>query len=175
VPPVRTWSIPILWVMLSAVAGCATALASTGTAPPARSQVRGCSSLTVSEVSRVARIPVRKQALTPPERQVRCSTAFFGGFGDVVLVIAERLGGEKTLNRLRAVQAGQSGASMVRPVVGLGRGAFVFRQRLLAFRRGARVVTLETGYSTTGGEPVLSVVQLERLARIVLQRLQRAP
>jgi hypothetical protein len=170
----RTPSLPVLGLALGALAGGAAAFASPQSTPSARLQVRGCLSLTVADVSRVVRISVKKQDLAPPDRQIRCSSVFFGGLGDVVVVIAERLGGGKTLDRLRRIQAGETGAAALQSVVGLGTDAFVFRRRLLAFRRGTRVVTLETGYSTSGHEPVLSVAQLERLGRIVLRHLKSA-
>jgi hypothetical protein len=96
---------------------------------------------------------------------------FFGGPGDIVVVITERIGGENTLKSIRAASAAQLGATHVRPVARLGPGAFVARRRILAFRRGRWVVILETGYSSTSHAPVLSVAELERLARVVSGRL----
>jgi hypothetical protein len=170
----RRGAIPVLGLAVGALAGAGTAVASTDAAPQAVATTRGCSWLTVPDVSRVARISVKRQDLAPPDKQIRCSTAFYGGVGDVIAVIAVRFGNDATLRRLRSVQSGQAGATVVRPVTGFGTGAFVVRQRYLAFRVGIRVVSLETSYSTTTGQLILTVAQLEQLARTVSQRIQHA-
>jgi len=131
-------------------------------------QARGCSTLTATDVARViGKRPSRRDLAPPPEDNARCSSAFFLGGTELVISITERAGDGQTLKRVRAA-AVKDGAS-VRPAPGLGDGAFVAGRRVLGFQRAGSVVTLETGYS--GRRLILTVAQLERLARLAAQRL----
>lgn len=131
-------------------------------------QARGCSTLTDTDVARViGKRPAKRDLAPPPEDNVRCSSAFFLGGTELVVSITERAGDGGTLKRLRAAAA-KDGAS-VRGASGLGDGAFVAGRRVLGFQRAGSVVTLETGY--TGRRLILKVAELERLARLVAQRL----
>jgi hypothetical protein len=165
--------VSLVLVLFVAAAGCGTGgTVRAGPAPPAFPRPQGCSSLTVRDVNRVSPFKVESRDLAHGQHEhIACSTMFFGGPGDIVVVISERIGGEKTLNSIRDADAAQFGATQVQSVAGLGPGAFVARQRILAFRRRQRVVVLETGYSSASHAPVLGVAQLEQLARVVSGRL----
>jgi len=63
----------------------------------------------------------------------------------------------------------QFGRAALRLVPGLGPGAFLARRRIVAFTRGGRIVTLQTGYGSEG-RLSLTVGQLTRLARLVAAR-----
>jgi hypothetical protein len=132
----------------------------------------GCSTLSESDVGNVAGLEVQKVDIASDSgRGIECSSMFGGGAGDIVAVVTQRLGGAKTLKRIRARAVHDFGADHVRPDGNLDAGAFVARNRMLVFRHGERVVTVESGYSRSSGLPVLTVAQLERLARMVGERL----
>jgi hypothetical protein len=132
-------------------------------------EARGCSVLTADDVARVAgRTPFRRDLAPEQAARTRCSTAFFAGGSELVVSITEHTG-TRALQRLRAAQLAEHGAASVRPVPSLGKGAFVADKRILAFRRGESVVVLETGFS--GRRRILTVAQLERLARLAAERL----
>src|SRR5437773_360330 len=78
-------------------------------------------------------------------------------------------GGASALARLRRAQAAQYGR--LERLAAPGDGAYAVGGRIVGFRQGDTVVTLETGYATTGNGTVLTVAQLERLARAVAARL----
>lgn len=133
---------------------------------------RGCRTLRAADVRRFAQINLLTRDLaSQPDQRIHCSTMFYGGVGDVVLVITERTGGTRLLNRARRRDVVQLGTKSVRSLAALGPGAYLVQQRILSFRHGKWVVTLETGYSTSTHVPVLTVPQLEQLARIVIRRL----
>jgi hypothetical protein len=130
-------------------------------------KTRGCSSLTADDVERVANTTPHKLDLNPsPTENIRCSTVFFAGQNELIVSVTEREGGAKGLRRLRARKVAEVGAASVRPASGLGQGAFVAQGRIISFRKGETVVTLETGYSSSGRK-LLTLTQLERLAQIV--------
>jgi hypothetical protein len=155
-------------LVVSLTCAAIAASAATGALP----RPHGCTTLKVIDVQRVSKLEVLSRPLAPPPTdRVQCATMFYGGVGDIVVVIMQRVGGAQTLSRVRATSAGQDGATALQPDAAFGPAAFVAHQRVLAFRHGRWVITLETGYSSTGHQPVLSVAQLERLARIVTKRL----
>jgi hypothetical protein len=127
--------------------------------------------LKAADVARVSGLTIQKvDVASDPGLHITCSSVFGSGY-DIVATITQRVGGAKTLQRVRAKTAGDVGADQLKPDNRLGVGAFVARDRILVFRHGKWVVTLETGYSTTTHLPVLSVSKLERLAKIVSGRL----
>jgi hypothetical protein len=153
----------LLVATLLVLAGCGGSAEKDRAGP----KTRGCSTLTAADVAQVfGRTPNKLDLNPPPLERVRCSTAFYGGPNEFVVTITERSGGAKTLRRLRARRS----AATVRPAPRLGESAFVAQGRLVGFRRGDSVVTLETGYNESD-KLVLTVAQLERLAQIVRQRL----
>ena len=156
----------VLAASLFVLAGCGGSHSS-GQGTP---KTRGCSSLTADDVERVANTTPHKLDLNPPRTDIRCSTVFFAGQNELIVSVTEREGGAKGLRRLRARKVAEGGAASVSPASGLGEGAFVAQGRIVSFRRGETVVTLETGYSSSGRK-LLSLAQLERLARIVEPRL----
>ncbi len=91
---------------------------------------------------------------------------FAGPSGELVVAITEAGGGAATLARVRRERTANPVTPTVQTVPGLGDEAFLVNSRFLAFRSADRVVTLETGF--TDGSRVLTVAQLEALARIVL-------
>jgi hypothetical protein len=131
-------------------------------------KARGCSTLTESDVAKVTGTKANKLDLAPPpEERARCSTAFFRGGTELVVSITERDGGTPTLNRVRAALAKVEGTPQ--RATAPGEDAFLINRRILGFRRGDDVVVLETGFS--GRRLILTVGQLQRLARLVAQRL----
>lgn len=129
-------------------------------------KARGCSTLTESDVAKVTGTKANKRDLAPPpEERARCSTAFFRGGTELVVSVTERGGGTPTLNRVRAALA----KGTPQRATGLGEDAFLINRRILGFRRGDDVVVLETGFS--GRRLILTVAQLQRLARLVAERL----
>jgi len=132
---------------------------------------RGCSSLTADDVERVANRAPHKLDLNPPATEhIRCSTVFFAGENELIVSVTEQAGGANKLRRLRARKVAEAGAASVRPVSGFGEGAFLAQGRIISFRRGQTVATLETGYSSSG-KKLLTLAQLERLAKVVEPRL----
>jgi hypothetical protein len=132
---------------------------------------RGCSSLAADDVEQVANRTPHKLDLNPPRTEhIRCSTVFFAGQNELIVSVTEREGGAKALRRFRARKVAEAGAASVRPASGLGGGAFIAQGRIISFRRGETVVTLETGYSSSG-KKLLTLAQLERLAQIVGPRV----
>jgi hypothetical protein len=161
-----------LGLFLSTGAAGSAGLVVPAVSPPPLPRPHGCLILKVADVKRVARLQVqRRDIASDPSARIRCSSLFFDAGGSLVVVITQRLGGKKALGRVRAKVALDVGAEWLRPDASFGPGAFVARQRILAFRRGQSVVTLETGYSMASHKLVLSVAQLEQLARIVIRRL----
>jgi len=125
----------------------------------------GCSTLTAADIAKVTGDTPQKRDLNPTKGSgIRCSTAFAGAGGSLVLAITEWDGDAKTLHRLRSTYVTRLGAGSVQSVPALGQGAFVARKRVLGFRRRATVTTLETGYDSSGSL-VLTLAQLERLAQ----------
>jgi hypothetical protein len=153
----------ILAVLLLAVAGCGG-----GKAQPT---TRGCSSLTAADIERITGSAPHELKLNPTaSARVRCSTVFFAGATQLVVSITERDGGAKALSRLRAMKIAERGRASVRPAVGLGDGAFLAEKRILGFRQGDRVVTLETGFDKQG-KRLLTAAQLVQLAHVIAPRL----
>jgi hypothetical protein len=162
----KHYAILVASVLVLAGSGCGGSKSSRNTP-----MTRGCTSLTVEDVARVASRTPRKVDLNPsPTEQIRCSTVFFAGPSELIVAVTEQDGGAKALRRLRATKVAQRGAASVRPAPSFGEGAFTAQGRLIIFRRGERVVTLETGYATSG-KKVLTLAQLQRLAHIVEPRL----
>ena len=131
-------------------------------------EARGCSTLTVADVERLTGKTARKRDLAPAP-EIRCSSVFFRGGSELVVALTERDGDAQTLKRLRAEKIQEAGATSAQPVSGFGEGAFVAAKRILGFRKGDSVVTLETGYS--GRQLMLRVSELERIAQLVAGRL----
>jgi hypothetical protein len=156
-----------------ALAGCGGGsggeTSSTSPFPTAdQSTRRGCAFLTVTDVARASGASVRREDLAPvPE--IVCSSAYVGAAG-IVATVSELRGGLGALRRLRTAKSEELGSRTVERLPALGRGAFVARKRYLAFRRGERVIVLETGYGRQG-ELLLTVLELTRLAGLVSERL----
>jgi hypothetical protein len=129
-----------------------------------------CTSLTASDIARVASIrPSRQEPLAnAPGHRLRCSILFIDSSGQLILELTEADGGRAALAALRRGTASDLGPAAVRPLPALGRGAFVAR-RVLGFARGRAVVELQTGYSGDGRLQLTSA-QLVQLAAIVTSR-----
>jgi hypothetical protein len=133
-------------------------------------QAQGCSTLKAADVEEITGTKPSKRDLAPAaEENARCSSVFFEGGTELVVSVAERDGDAQTLKRLRDAEVTAHGAGSVRPASALGDGAFISQNRVVGFQRAGTVVTLETGYR--GRQLILSVAELERLARVVAQRL----
>jgi hypothetical protein len=153
----------ILVLALLTVAGCGDDKSEPAT--------RGCSSLTTADIKQITGAAPRELKLNPTESaDVRCSTAFFSGATALVVGITERDGGARALSRLRAMLVAEHGRASVRPAAGLGEGAFIVEKRILSFRQGDRVVTLETGFDSNGTR-LLTPAQLVQLAHVIARRL----
>jgi hypothetical protein len=133
--------------------------------------LKSCSSLDENDIERVAGIsPVNRRHLSvQPGIHLLCGMIFFASSGDLIVEITETPGGSAALRRLRTSSVEQFGRADVRAVSGLGPAAFVARRRILVFARGGRVVTLETGYGSSG-RLTLTVDQLTRLSRVAASR-----
>jgi hypothetical protein len=142
------------------------------TASPEVASLRRCPSLTAADVMHISSArPIRNQDVAPdPGTAERCGTLFIGGspYGNLIVEITESDGGSAALGRFRSAMAQELGKAAVRPIAGLGSGAFVAR-RVVAFARAGRVVQLETGYGSEG-RLTLTAGQLVQLARLVASR-----
>lgn len=142
------------------------------TASPEVATLRRCPSLTAADVRHVSSArPVRSQDLArDPGMAERCGTLFIGGspYGNLIVEIIESHGGSAALRRFRSAMAQELGKTAVRPIAGLGSGAFVAR-RVVAFARAGRVVKLQTGYGSEG-RLTLTAGRLVQLARLVASR-----
>lgn len=174
-------AVVLVAVLLTALyaSGCGgkSTSSGTGTAPGIvptveRPERRGCRFLTAKDVSRVTGGgEPRTIDLAPPRNggQV-CATVFAGAGGSLVAAVTERTGGERQLRQLREQKVAELGATHVRDATALGPGAFLARERSLSFRRGDRVITLDTSYDAQG-RLAISVAELTRLALVVADRL----
>jgi hypothetical protein len=90
---------------------------------------------------------------------------FVDSSGQLILQLTEADGGQAALTDLRRTTAAEVGPGAIHPVAKFGPGAFV-GSRVLGFIHGSRLVTLQTGY-TTSGELELTPDQLVQLATIV--------
>lgn len=167
-------SLRLLAVLL--LAGCGDRAKPVGTATdrglaPTAPATRPCAWLTGSDIARVAPItPSREAALTPtPGNGLRCSALFIDGSGQLIAELTETRGGGAALATARRTAAAAYGPEAITALPALGAGAFVAR-RILAFRRGDRLFTLETGYSAAG-RLQLTPDQLKRLARVIAARV----
>jgi len=153
---------------VAAVAGCALLLAGCSGGDGAATS-KGCQSLTAADIQQVAAgVTVKRTDLDPgPALHLECSTVFAGPSGELVVAITEARGGAATFARVKTDRTSNPVTPTVKTVKGLGDEAFLVNSRFLAIRSGERVVTLETGY-TVDGVPVLTVPQLNALAKIVL-------
>jgi hypothetical protein len=166
--------IPTAIAVLSvlALAGCGGGGDRAPAAPSStavQSTLRGCSYLSQTDVDRASGETVHRLDLSPAS-EVICSTAFVEAAGDLVASISELRGRLAGLQQLRKAKIEQFGRKAIVPQPALGPGAFVARKRYLAFRRGERVVVLETGYGGDG-KLLLTVSKLMQLARLVQGRL----
>jgi hypothetical protein len=131
---------------------------------------RGCDYGQIADVERIASGEEVDRLDLAPDPGTTCATIFRAGGGYVAAGITEYPGGAKALRSLRTAKTAELGTAFVRAAPALGPGAFVARSRYLAFRHGARVVALETGYDGQGNL-LLAVRQLTALARIIERRL----
>jgi len=159
----------VLAIAACALVGCTgskgAVSSSTGPiGPPAAS----CAGLTADRVARIAGMAaVNSRPIAPaPGSRQRCAVAFFDGAGGLVLLVRARTGSPADLRKAAALAAGAGGvtAERVRPLSGLGDGAFISGRRLIGFRHAGQVVTVETGYSSSG-QLSLDVHRLVALAR----------
>ena len=131
-----------------------------------------CPSLTETDVRQVSYArPIRsRDVAADPGTADACGTLFIGGapHGSLIVEITESRGGSAELGRFRSAMAQQLGKAAVRPIAGLGSGAFVAR-RVVAFARDGRVVKLQTGYGSEG-RLTLTAGRLVQLARLVASR-----
>ena len=161
----------LLLVMPALLAGCGSSAKRSQSASTQGALLKSCSSLNEKDIKQVAEIsPVNRRHLASlPQTRLLCGTVFFGGSGDLIIEITEASGRAPALRRLRASSVDQFGRAALRLVPGLGPGAFLARRRIVAFTRGGRIVTLQTGYGSEG-RLSLTVGQLTRLARLVAAR-----
>jgi hypothetical protein len=91
---------------------------------------------------------------------------FFDDAGGLVLQVRAVTGDAADLRKAAELAASAGGATPepLRPLHGLGDGAFISGRRLIGFRRAGQVVTVETGY-TSAGRLALDVHRLVSLAR----------
>jgi hypothetical protein len=169
--PSPVWTRPaVISAAVLVLVGCSSSSDGNKTTSNGFAKAQGCSTLTAADVAQVTRTkPSKRDLAPPPDAKVRCSSAFFEGGTELVVSITERDGDTRTLKRLRAAEVSANGAGSVRPASDLGEGAFISEKRVAGFQRAGTVVTLETGYS--GRRLILTVAELERLARLVAQRL----
>jgi hypothetical protein len=163
-------------VTLLAVAGCgggkqAAVTTQTHSSVPKPLPPRLCSSLNAADVTRVTGTsPVNERGLGrfPGSGRV-CGSIYFDSAGSLLVQITEDLGSAAAIRKLRAGAEQQFSRAEVRSVRGFGEGAFLARRRILTFRRGGRIVTLQTGY-LADGRLSLNVAELTRLGRLVAGR-----
>ena len=167
-PPVRRLA---LLFVVPLLAGCGSSKQASPTETTQQGAVlKSCSSLDASDIERAVSIsPVNRRHLSQAQTHLLCGTVFFDGSGDLVAELTEAPGGSAALRRLHASSVEQFGRGALRAISGLGPGAFLARRRILAFTRGGRLVTLETGYGSQG-RLSLSPDQLTRLARLAASR-----
>jgi len=134
------------------------------TGPPSR-RCGGLSSATVARIAGLASVTAQALAPDPRDKQA-CGTIFIDGTGSLVVQVTARPGGATDLRQAARVAAASGGASPlhVRSLAGLGSGAFIAGKRVIGFRRGGRVITVQTGYDRSGRLSV-GPAQLARLAR----------
>jgi hypothetical protein len=179
---------PLATASLSIVVALAAAACGGGTHPDSRTgpvtdttggietptlpefTTKGCSFVKAEDVTRIAPGREADRLDLAPGPEVACSTVFRGAGGSITAAVTELPGGTKALQTLRAAKAAELGDATVRPLPTLGQGAFIARNRYLAFARGSRVVIVETGYGSAN-DLILSVRQLTELAQLVAGRL----
>jgi hypothetical protein len=142
-----------------------TATATSAPQPP----VASCLGVTPETVTRVAGVPqVNARALAaPPGTRQHCGVVFFDGSGGMVVQVRAVPGSAADLrqaSRQAAVSAGGARPERIRPMPGFGPGAFRSGRRVIGFHRAGNVVTVETGYGTTG-RLALDPRALEAIAR----------
>jgi hypothetical protein len=127
-----------------------------------------CPSLSAKDVTRVTGISsVNVRGLARFRDTGRlCGTIYFGSAGSLLVQLTEDVGAASALRRLRASAVAQFTRADVRPMPEFGDGAFLARRRILAFQRGGRIVTIQTGYQADG-RLSLTVGELSRLGRLV--------
>jgi hypothetical protein len=169
----RAW--PVLATAAVALGGCG---GSKGGAPPATAgpsstaagspPVASCVGLTPDRVARLAGLGSvnARPVVSPPGSRQRCGTIFFDDAGGLVLQVRAATGDVADLKKAAelAVSAGGATPERLRPLQGLGRGAFMSGRRLIGFHRAGQVVTVETGY-TSAGQLALDARRLTTLAR----------
>jgi hypothetical protein len=170
---VRAWPVLAIATVALGACGCSDGAAPSATAPQSSTTAGGppvasCVGLTPDRVAQLAgvdSINARPLAAAPGSRQ-RCGTIFFDDAGGLVLQVRAVAGDEADLEKAATIAASAGGATpeRLRPVPGLGPGAFMSGQRLIGFHRAGQVVTVETGY-TTAGQLALGVQQLRTLAQ----------
>lgn len=94
-----------------------------------------------------------------------CSALFIDAAGGIILELTETRGSPRLLAETR--RAAQATLGRVRPLTDGGPGFIASRE--LAFLRHGRLVTLNTGY-TTSGQVQLTSTQLMRLASLIARR-----
>jgi hypothetical protein len=164
----------MLVIAAVALGGCtgSEGASSTGTTPPPGSvggpPVASCAGLTADRVAQLAGMSSlnARAIVAQPGSKQRCGVIFFDDAGGLVLQVRAVTGDAGDLKQTARIAASSGGATpeRVRPVQGLGNGAFMSGRRLIGFSRAGQVVTVETGY-TTAGQLALDVHQLAALAQ----------
>jgi hypothetical protein len=166
-----------LLVSVALVAGCggggkhSAQSAQTHSSVPKPLPPRLCASLRAGDVTRVtgvSSVNVRGLGRFPGTGRL-CGTIYFDSAGSLLVQITEDVGGATALRRLRTAAEAQFSPVDVHPAPAFGAGAFLARRRVLTFRRGDRIVTLQTGYQPDG-QLSLKVAELNGLGRLVRGR-----
>jgi hypothetical protein len=178
VTPASAWR-PALAAGLLALAGCGSSHerhpVPTATATPAPTQTGdtgggahcgGLTTATVQHLSGAGQVTAQDLA---PDRGTRrfCGTAFVDGSGGLVVQVKAAAGSAADLRhtaRFASTSAGGARAERIRPLAGFGAGAWLVGHRVIGFRRGGRVVTVETGFDSAGRLSV-PVARLKAVAR----------
>lgn len=162
---------------LAIVTGLLTATCShSTTTQPAHPHTAGqkiarCTWLTKDDLATVApgQPSSERTMAQTPGNNLRCATLFIDGSGYLILQTTEQTGDNAALATLRKQTASTLDPSAITPLPTLGPGAFV-AHRVLSFRHGDHLLTLQTGYSEDG-HLELTPSQLIRLAQRAAPRI----
>ena len=141
--------------------------APTRTGGTARAHCAGLTTAAVQQLSGAGQVSAQDLAAEPGTRGF-CGTAFVDGSGGLVVQVKAAAGSAADLRkgaRFASTSAGGARPERIRPLAGFGSGAWLVGRRVIGFRRGGRVVTVETGFNTSGRLSV-PVSRLKAVARV---------